>query len=196
MDNKDSWKLPVTSHQKEIQIETTNVQTPRGRKGSEMNWEIGIDFYTKCYIQSSQLMRTYYRAQRTLFNVPRWPKREGSYKKRGSMYTYGWFTLLYSGNEYNILRQLYSNNFCFSLKSGAMAHCVCPQLLDGLPPHCKGLYQILSLSISPLSPILVFSPARGNLKWTFNKEREKLFKKNFSLPIPQLPCFIKQNLPR
>ena len=77
-----------------------------------------------------------------------------------------------------------------------MAHCVCPQLLDGLQPHCKGLYQILSLSTSPLPPILVFSPARGNLKWTFNKEREKIFKKNFSLPIPQLPCFIKQNLPR
>ena len=66
IDNKDSWNLPVTSHQKEIQMERTNVQTPRERKGSEMNWEIGVDFYTKCYIQSSQMMRTYYRVQRTI----------------------------------------------------------------------------------------------------------------------------------
>ena len=72
--------------------------TPRGRRGSEMNWGIGIDIYTKYYLQNSQLMRTYYIAQRTLFNVLWWPKREGNLKKRGSMYTYGWFTLLYSRN--------------------------------------------------------------------------------------------------
>ena len=30
-------------------------------------------------------------------------------KKRRYMYAYGWFTLLYSRNQYNTVKQLYSN---------------------------------------------------------------------------------------
>ena len=34
---------------------------------------------------------------------------EGGPRGKGYMYTYNWFTLMYSGNEHNIVKQLYSN---------------------------------------------------------------------------------------
>ena len=34
---------------------------------------------------------------------------EGSPRGRGCVFTYGWFTLLYSRNQHNIVKQLYSN---------------------------------------------------------------------------------------
>ena len=43
-------------------------------------------------------MRTYYIAQETLLGVLWWPKWEGNLKKRGYMYMYNSFTLLYSRN--------------------------------------------------------------------------------------------------
>ena len=54
-------------------------------------------------------MRTYCIAQGTLLSDLWWPKWEGNLKKRGYMYTYNRFTLLYSRNEHNIVKQLYSN---------------------------------------------------------------------------------------
>ena len=44
-------------------------------------------------------MRTHCKAQATLFNALWWPNREGHPKKRGYMYMYYWFTLLYSRNK-------------------------------------------------------------------------------------------------
>ena len=43
-------------------------------------------------------MRTYCVAQGTLLSALWWPKWEGNPKKRGYMYTYSWFTLLYRKN--------------------------------------------------------------------------------------------------
>ena len=34
---------------------------------------------------------------------------EGNPRGRGCVFTYGWFTLLYSRNQHNIVKQLYSN---------------------------------------------------------------------------------------
>ena len=34
---------------------------------------------------------------------------EGGSRGKGYMYTYNWFTLIYSRNEHNIVKQLYSN---------------------------------------------------------------------------------------
>ena len=42
------------------------------------------------------IMRTYCIAWGTLLSVLWWPKREGNPKKRASVYTYDWFSLLYS----------------------------------------------------------------------------------------------------
>ena len=54
-------------------------------------------------------MRTYCIAQGTLLNALWWPKWEGNPKKRGYMYMYSWFTLLYSRNWHNSVKQLYCN---------------------------------------------------------------------------------------
>ena len=54
-------------------------------------------------------MRTYCVAQETLLNALQWPKWEGNPEKEGiCVYTYGWFTLLYSRNQHNIVKQLHS----------------------------------------------------------------------------------------
>ena len=66
-----------------------------GRWGG-MKWEIGTDIHTMLCIK--QIMRTYCIAQGTLLGALWWPKWEGNPKKRGCMYRYGWFTLLYSRN--------------------------------------------------------------------------------------------------
>ena len=42
-----------------------------------------------------------------------WPNQEGKPKKRGYLCTHSWFTLPYSKNYYNIVRQLYSNKNFF-----------------------------------------------------------------------------------
>ena len=51
-------------------------------------------------------MRTHCIAQGTLLSLW-WPKWNGNPKKRGHMYS--WLTLLYSRNEHNTAKQLYSN---------------------------------------------------------------------------------------
>ena len=43
-------------------------------------------------------MRTYFITQGTLFSALWWSKWEGNPEKRSYMYTYNWFTLLYSSN--------------------------------------------------------------------------------------------------
>ena len=65
-----------------------------------MNWETGIDIYTNMYKidKNRELMKTCCIAQGTLLNALWWPKCEGNPKKRGYMYTYSWFTSLYSRN--------------------------------------------------------------------------------------------------
>ena len=62
-------------------------------------------------------MRTYCTAQGTLLSALWWPKWEGNPEKRGYMYTYSWFTLLYSINYHNIVKQLYANKKKMSLAS-------------------------------------------------------------------------------
>ena len=48
-------------------------------------------------------------AQGTLLDALWWPKWEGNWNKSGYKYTHGWFTLLYSRNQHNIVKQLNSN---------------------------------------------------------------------------------------
>ena len=45
------------------------------------------------------------------------PEWEGSPKRRGYMYNYGWFILLCSRNEHNIVKQIYSNKISVKRKS-------------------------------------------------------------------------------
>lgn len=55
-------------------------------------------------------------------------------------------------------------------------------------------YQILSLSLSPLPPTLVFSPARGNVRETFNIERKNLWKGISHLFYDSLAKSVKASL--
>ena len=52
-------------------------------------------------------------AQVTLLSALWWPKWNKNPKKRGYVYTYGWFTLLYSRNQHNTVKQLYTNKKIF-----------------------------------------------------------------------------------
>ena len=42
---KNGTNEPVCKAETETQTETTNVWTPKGKRGNAMNWEIGIDIY-------------------------------------------------------------------------------------------------------------------------------------------------------
>ena len=53
-------------------------------------------------------------SQGTLVNALWWPEQEGSPKGKGYMYMWSWFTLLYSGNYHNVLKQLYFNKNQFN----------------------------------------------------------------------------------
>ena len=48
-------------------------------------------------------------AQGSLLSALWWPNWEGNPKKRGYIYTYGWFTVLYSWNWHSNVKQIYSN---------------------------------------------------------------------------------------
>ena len=77
-------------------------------------------------------MRTYSIAEGTLLSALWWPKWEGNPKKKGYMYTYSWFTLLYSRNWHNTIKQL-SSKKNFLKRKETMFHF---SLLKSLPsPH-------------------------------------------------------------
>ena len=48
-----------------------------------------------------------YSKTQKLLNALWWPKWKGNPKNRGYMYTYSWFTLLYTRNQHNIGKQLF-----------------------------------------------------------------------------------------
>ena len=73
-------------------------------------------------------MRTYYIAQGTLLSALWWPKWEGNPKRRGYMYTYSWFTSLYSRNQHNIVKQLYTNK---KIKNYTLQFCNIKLLIKG-----------------------------------------------------------------
>ena len=83
-------------------------------KGIKMNWEAETHIYTlPCVkqIASGKLLystgSSVLSASSVLWDDPEgW---EGGSKQRRYMYTYNWFTLLYSRNQHNIIKQLYSN---------------------------------------------------------------------------------------
>ena len=82
-----------------------NIWIPRGKGGDGMTCEIGIDIYTLLilYIKWITKENLLY-AQATLLSSLWWPKWKRNPKKRGNVYTYGWFTVLYSRNEHNIVK--------------------------------------------------------------------------------------------
>ena len=71
-------------------------------------------------------MRGYCTAQGTLLSDLWWPKWEGNPQKRG--YTYNWFPLQSSRNQYNIAKQLYFSKVFFFKKglkqSGPTVSCI------------------------------------------------------------------------
>ena len=64
-------------------------------------------------------MRTCRTAQGTLLHALWWPKWEGNPRKEWYVYTY-WLTSLYSRNQHNIVRQLYSSKINFKEKGSLL----------------------------------------------------------------------------
>ena len=99
-------------------------------------------------------MRTCYPAQRTLFNALQWPKWKGNPKKRGHMYTYSRFSLLYCRNYHNIAKQLHSNKiFLKSRKKLAMLPMILGRCKNPELPLC------LLMSLNTLYPEYTLFPA-------------------------------------
>ena len=121
-------------------------------------------------------MRTCYPAQRTLFNALQWPKWKGNPKKRGHMYTYSRFSLLYCRNYHNIAKQLHSNKiFLKSRKKLAklpmiLGRCKNPEL-----PLC------LLMSLNILYPEYTLFPAHFFFFFFFSHFLKSLFKGQYSL---------------
>ena len=112
--HRDKWSLIfwyrltyLQGRNRDKDVGSKVMDTKVGR-GSEMNWEIGIDIYTRLCIKditNENLPYSTGSSTQCLW----WPEWEGNLKKRGYMCTYNWFTLLYSGNRHNIVKQLHSS---------------------------------------------------------------------------------------
>ena len=98
-----------------VDIEKRLVDTV-GEGDGGMNWERSIGTYRLPYVKlGSQWKSAVW--HRELKSGALWKPRgvgwggrwEGSSRGRGHMYTYGWFMLLYSRNQYNIIKQLSPN---------------------------------------------------------------------------------------
>ena len=74
--------------------------------GSGMNSEVGIDIHTLLYIKRVTNENLWHRELCSILCGD--PKGKQTFKS-GYMYMYNWFTLFYSRNQYNIVKQLYSN---------------------------------------------------------------------------------------
>ena len=97
------------SKNRDTDVENGHLEASGEGEGGK-NWESSIDIYTLSHIQQI--------ANRRLGSVlcdnlderdgRRW---DGGPRERGYVYTYSWFTSMYSKNYHNIVKQLYSN-FC------------------------------------------------------------------------------------
>ena len=107
-------------------------------------------------------------AQETLPNALWWREWWGSPKGRGYVYTYGWFTLLYSRNEYNIVKKLsvqFSSvpqsclTLCDSMDCGMPDFPIHPQLSELAQTHVHWVGD----AIQPSHPLWSTSPPTFNL---------------------------------
>ena len=83
-------------------VENKLTDTKQGR-GSGMNWEIETDIYTLlCIKQITNENLLYSKGSSTQCSVVTFMERKS--KKRGYMYTCGWFTLPYCRNQHNTVK--------------------------------------------------------------------------------------------
>ena len=105
----------------------------KGEMKSGVNWEIGIGIYTLLILSIKQITNeNLLYSTETRLSALWWPQWEGNPKKRGYVCRYSWFTLLYSWNWYDIVKQLYFNAAA-AAKSLQSRPTLCDPI-DGSPP--------------------------------------------------------------
>ena len=98
----------LSTKQKQRDGQREQVYGYQGGKGDGVNWEIGTDMYI-LLIPRKQVTN-----ENLLYSVLCGDLNGREIQKKGRyLYMYSCFTLLYSRNQHNIVKQLYSNFFHF-----------------------------------------------------------------------------------
>ena len=140
-------------------------------------------------------MRTHCIAQETPLSALWRLKWKGSPKNRGSMYMQGWFTLLYSRNPHNIVKQLYSSKKKKNFENGDHSWCWTCHLsslsfgIQMFPSSVVAYFQAISTGIASQhlsSPFYSFNHGEKEPSQTVRTGRDsvqfsKLKKKTFFL---------------